>query len=257
MERETLKETVSAAQQSYDQIFDELNATQEKLYQANETIKDYERTMTQNTEKTENIKEINNKYVESMENTHKKEILVYKEKCENLGNEKLELYKQLEMYRNYDTKYFDLERKYTLLKTEFESVNEREKYLSDQILQLTYDKVGLEKELNKTSEKLYEKENEICNLQNKNEELMNTIKSSNGNNPNSLINNMRYNRLYSFAANNLNAPAAAAAAAVAPAPGPGPNSMFFCFVFVCLSFVFVTLNCVDALCFAYKGLFWN
>lgn len=197
VEKETLNETVSATEQSFDQIFGELTATQEKLYHAMDTIHDYERTITQNSENAASMSVANDELLKRVESTYKGELNIYKSKCEELTNEKSEFLKELEKYRVYDRKYHELFGKYNDLKFERESMNDKEKLLSDQILELTYDKVGLEKEVTKLDKKLFDKENEICELQNKNEELQTKLQ---GNEASNLHQNARYGRLYSYAA---------------------------------------------------------
>ena len=109
----------------------------------------------------------------------------YTEKLERQQNKYDELLRECEKYRNEHEQLIEYQIEIENMRKETLKIEKRNKLLSDQIVELTYNNVQLEKEINECNQELEENQETIQYLENENEKLMTSnVNMTDGVNPN-------------------------------------------------------------------------
>ena len=96
----------------------------------------------------------------------------YKEKLERQQNKYDELLRECEKYRNEHEQLIEFQIEIENMRKETLKIEKRNKLLSDQIVELTYNNVQLEKEINECNQEIEENQEHIQFLETENEKLM-------------------------------------------------------------------------------------
>eukprot|EP01083_Nonionella_stella_P171578 586339_1 len=177
-ENQEYQQTINQTNDKYEELLGELAVTREHLNNAMNEISQYKTTIqsinhdiihnTSDAQPVSSSKHDKN----NSELALSEHINEYKDKLERQQKKYDELLREHEKYRNEREQLILLQYDFEDIKKEALKTEKRNKLLSDQIVDLTYSNVQLEKEINDYSMDIDEKNNTIQYLQNENQTLM-------------------------------------------------------------------------------------
>eukprot|EP01084_Bolivina_argentea_P166550 289124_1 len=176
-ENQEYQQTILQTNDKYEQLLGELAVTREHLNNSNDEISEYQRTIQSLNHDIIHNKQTNNpnnKYNYNNRNNNNSELIIteYKDKLSKQQNKYDELLRECEKLRNESEQLIDLQIEMEDMKKEQMKVEKRNKLLSDKIVELTYNNVQLEKEINDYTLDINEQNETIKTLITENQNLM-------------------------------------------------------------------------------------